>query len=104
VHATRFSKLDCLLGYHQVLICEEDRTESAFCTPFGNFEFCVVPFGLCGAPATISYFLDEVFRDPAYIAAVKVDFNTFIAVYLDDICPIYGYTGIFSAITYHSGP
>jgi hypothetical protein len=53
---------------------------TAFYTPFGNFKFCVMPFGLCCAPATVSYLMDEVFRDPAKIVGVEVDVNTFIAV------------------------
>ena len=48
------SKLDALSGYHQVLMREEDRKKTAFCTPFGNFEFRVMPFGLCGAPSTFA--------------------------------------------------
>lgn len=40
--ASWFSILDLHSGYHQ----------TAFSTHAGHFEFCVVPFGLTGAPAT----------------------------------------------------
>ena len=50
-----FSTLDLLSGYWQVEIDEKDRPKTAFTTGDGLFEFRVMPFGLCNAPA--------VFRD-----------------------------------------
>ena len=47
-----FSTLDLLSGYWQVEVDPEDREKTAFCTHEGLFEFCVMPFGLCNAPAT----------------------------------------------------
>jgi hypothetical protein len=61
-HAKYFTKLDLVSGYHQVRMKTEDVKKTAFCTPFGNFEFKVMPFGLCGAPSTFAYLMDEVFR------------------------------------------
>ena len=47
-----FSTLDLLSGYWQVEVSPYDQEKTAFCTHEGLFEFCVMPFGLCNAPAT----------------------------------------------------
>ena len=38
--------------YWQVDVNKQDREKTEFCTPDGLFEFNVMPFGLCNAPAT----------------------------------------------------
>ena len=55
---------------------EEDRPMTAFSTRDGLFEFKVMPFGLCNAPATCQRLMDMV------LAGVKW---SSCLVYMDDI-------------------
>ena len=40
----------------------ESRKKTAFMTPYGLFEFNVMPFGLHGAPATFQLMMDNLLR------------------------------------------
>lgn len=74
-----FSTLDLISGYWQVEMDPTDIEKTAFCTHEGLFEFQVMPFGLCNAPATFQRLMDMV------LAGIKWK-NCL--VYLDDIIVI----------------
>jgi hypothetical protein len=71
-----FTTLDLASGYWQIKVKEEHQEKTAFITKFGTYEFKVMPFGLCNAPATFQRTMDKVLR------GIKDDF---VMVYLDDV-------------------
>jgi hypothetical protein len=81
-----FSKMDLLSGFYQVRMRKADIPKTGFVTPYGNFEFKVMPMGLCGAPSTFQYLMDCAFREPVQIGACSLSSESFIAIYRDDIC------------------
>lgn len=71
-----FSKLDLRGAYNRICIKEGDEWKMAFNTRDGHFEYLIMPFGLCDAPAVFQEYLNYIFQDLPYACFV---------VYLDDI-------------------
>ena len=70
-----FSTLELRSGYYHITLDNASKAKTAFVTPFGKYEFNVVPFGLAQAPA---YFQQ-------LILIVLQDCSDFTMAYLDDI-------------------
>ena len=74
--AKYFSTLDLASGYHQVPVETQDQEKTGFVTPWGHYEYTVIPFGHCNAPATFQRLMALVFS-----ALIGID----CLIYLEDI-------------------
>jgi hypothetical protein len=71
-----FTKLDVIAAFNRIRIAEGHEFLTAFITRFGLYESLVMPFGLCGAPATWQHFLNDQLYDIL---------DVYATAYLDDI-------------------
>uniref|UniRef100_A0A8C5LM99 ribonuclease H n=1 Tax=Leptobrachium leishanense TaxID=445787 RepID=A0A8C5LM99_9ANUR len=67
--------IDLCKGYWQIPLAEEGVPKSAFITPFGLYQFWVMPFGMKNAPATFQRIVDHLLEG----------MQDFTSAYLDDI-------------------
>jgi len=70
------SFMDGFSRYSQIKIKESDQHKIAFITPWGNFDYKVIPFGLKNARATYQRAMKSMFHD--FIHKI-------VEVYVDDI-------------------
>ena len=73
--AKYITTLDLTRGYWQVPVAPPSRTRTAFTTPFGLYQFTVMPFGLQGAPATFQRMMDVLLKG----------IRDYAEAYLDDL-------------------
>jgi hypothetical protein len=74
--AKYFSSIDLASGYWQILMEPDSVEKTTFNSKYGSFEWLVMPFGLCTAPATFQRLMDEVFGNMKWKC---------VCVYFDDI-------------------
>jgi hypothetical protein len=55
-----FSKFDMKSGFWQIQIHEKDKYKTAFVTPFGQYEWNVMPFGLKNAPSEFQNIVNDI--------------------------------------------
>jgi hypothetical protein len=68
--------LDCYSGYHQIAIKEDDQEKTAFITPFGDYCYTMMSFGLKNAGATYQRAIQACF---------KKQLNKNVEAYVDDV-------------------
>ena len=71
-----FSTFDMAAGYWQIPMSINDREKTAFVTHEGQYQYNVMPFGLCNAPATFQRLMDTVLAGLKWQSCL---------VYLDDV-------------------
>ena len=68
--------MDLVSGYWQVAMSPDANRKAVFVTNEGLFQFRVMPFGLCNAPATFERLMDRVLCGMRW---------SWCLVYLDDV-------------------
>ncbi|ERF68926.1 hypothetical protein EPUS_09504 [Endocarpon pusillum Z07020] len=72
-----YTKLDIVAAFHRIRMAHGDEWKTAFRTRTGLYEWNVVPFGLCNAPASFQNYVND--------ALGKDILDRFVSAYLDDI-------------------
>src|SRR5438046_1827695 len=75
-NAKEFSRVDVRDAFHRMRVAEGDEWKTAFRTRYGHFEYLVMPFGLCNAPATFQSYINDALRE---------FLDEFCIAYLDDV-------------------
>ena len=68
-----FSALDLTSEYYHIELGSTSQVKMAFVTPFGKWEFNMVPFGLAQAPAYFQALISEVLKGLSHFAIAYLD-------------------------------
>ena len=75
--ASIFTALDLCSGFYQIPLAKDSREFTAFSTPQGLFQWCVMPMGLSESPGVFQAAMTDVLREHIN--------NGYCKVYLDDV-------------------
>ena len=68
-----FSKLDLKSGFYQIPIRDSDKEKTAFITPFGLYQFNVLPMGLKNSPPTFQKVMNDTLKNCRLFSNVYID-------------------------------
>jgi hypothetical protein len=71
-----FSSIDLKSSFWQVKLTDRSIPKTVFLTRKGAYEFLVMPFGLCNAPATFQHMMNNVLHECL---------RKYALVYMDDV-------------------
>jgi hypothetical protein len=71
-----FSSMDLLKGFHQIRVNDQSMNKLTISTPFGNYSYVVMPFGIQNGPST--------FCRAIYLALQDM-LDSSVVAYIDDI-------------------
>lgn len=75
-----FSTLNLTSGFWQIRVHPESQEKTAFVSHQGLYEFKVMPFGLCNAPAVFQRLMQQVL-----MGLNPPNQPAFVSVYIDDV-------------------
>jgi len=93
----RLATLDLASGFWQIHVHDDSQEKTPFSTPFGLFEFRVMPFGLKNAPSVFQQLMQQVMpginpeSGPSFVAAYidnLLIFSVSLQEYLDHLCKV----------------
>jgi hypothetical protein len=61
-NAKYFSSLDLPSGFWQIEMDQNDKEKTAFCVPYGLYQFKVMPMGLTNAPLTFQRMMGQILK------------------------------------------
>jgi hypothetical protein len=67
------TKMDLSSSFHQIALDKESRQYTSFSTPFGQFQYTRLPFGLKTSPLKFSYVMDKALSDLYRICGMYID-------------------------------
>ena len=71
--AKYMSKIDLNKGFHQIPVQQVDKAKTAFCTPWGKYQFTMMPFGLRNGPAVFQRLMDKLLHQDLEYSRVYID-------------------------------
>ena len=84
VKARFMSKIDLTKGFWQIPLSESSREKSAFVTPFGHYQFLVMPFGMINSSASFVRLMKMVLSNCEEFADSFIDDIIIFSEYWND--------------------